>query len=81
MFCGYSIPKGNKYDSSTMIHDGELYTWKAHQSCSQLALALDMYDMCDEGVTGDGFVFDENSVTVMEPKNGPGVANAIASYI
>lgn len=55
-FCGDIISVGEKYNRQTNIYDGSIYDWVSHCECSQLASELDMYDDCDEGLDGDGFV-------------------------
>jgi len=54
-FCGDKIRKGETYYSSTHKHDGEVYEWKTHVHCANLADRLKMYENCDEGVTEDDF--------------------------
>jgi hypothetical protein len=54
-YCYGVIKKGEVYESQTNTFEGELYTWKAHLSCQELASKLNMFDHCDEGVTADDF--------------------------
>lgn len=54
-FCGEKIRVGEIYLKSTHKRD-ELYDWKTHRYCSNLAAKLKMYDYADEGVTHDDFV-------------------------
>lgn len=53
-FCGQKIPKGYTYMKSTHVYDG-IYDWKTHKQCSEIAIKLNMYEDCDEGLTGDMF--------------------------
>ena len=54
-YCGDVIPKGEKYESSFMKAFGDVYEWKNHIQCSEIASKLDMFDNCDEGLDEDGF--------------------------
>lgn len=54
-FCGEKIKKGETYNKSTHVCDGDLYDWKSHKYCAELAVKMKMYDDCDEGVTEDYF--------------------------
>jgi hypothetical protein len=54
-FCFAKIKIGSVYDLQTNIFDGDIYTWKAHKRCSQIAEKLKMYDYADEGVTSEDF--------------------------
>jgi hypothetical protein len=54
-FCGDKIIVGEKYIKSTHVFDGQIYDWKTHKYCYELANKLKMYDDCDEGVTQDIF--------------------------
>ncbi len=54
-FCGEKIEVGQGYLKSTHKYDGEVYDWKTHKQCSDLADKLNMYEDADEGVTGDMF--------------------------
>lgn len=53
--CGLRIEVGEKYDWSKNVYDRELYEFKMHLSCLELANKLDMFDECDEGLTSDDF--------------------------
>ena len=55
-FCAEKILKGDKYIKSTHKQDGDLYDWKTHDYCAELASKMKMYDDADEGVTGDMFM-------------------------
>jgi hypothetical protein len=57
-FCSGEIMIGQTYLRSTHVYDGDIYNWKSHKYCSQLADRLNMYDECefDEGLTSDGFM-------------------------
>lgn len=49
-FCCEKIKKGEVYNSQTNVYDGDIYVWKTHKKCSEIAAELRMYDNCDEGV-------------------------------
>lgn len=59
-FCGEVIHVGEKYNRQTNVYDGRIYDWVSHCDCSKLACELDMFDDCDEGLDGDGFVDNLN---------------------
>lgn len=54
-FCAEKITVGEIYIKSTHKHDGEVYDWKAHKHCSDIAARLKMYDDAEDGVTDDHF--------------------------
>lgn len=54
-FCGLIIKIGEVYELQRNISGGTLYLWKSHLSCTEIASKLDMFDNCDEGVTGEDF--------------------------
>lgn len=54
-YCGLKIKAGETYTNQTNIFE-DLYHWKSHKSCDDLADELGMFeDVDDEGLTGDGF--------------------------
>jgi fructose 1,6-bisphosphatase len=53
--CGSKISIGDTYMTSTHKSDGDIYAWKTHKHCSEIADRLKMYEECDEGLTGDDF--------------------------
>lgn len=55
-FCGEIITKGTLYEKSTHKNDGNVYDWKSHKHCSDLASRLKMYDDAEEGVSQDCFM-------------------------
>ena len=55
MFCTQSIEKGSKYYKSVHKLD-EVYTWRTHVHCAELASKLGMYDNTDDGLTTDMFI-------------------------
>lgn len=55
-FCNGKINKGDKYLKSTHKSDGDIYDWKTHDYCSELASKMKMYDDADEGVTQEMFM-------------------------
>lgn len=73
-FCLGLILVGEKYKAQFNNYDGNVYTWKSHLYCCEIASKLKMYDECDEGVTDEDFyeyisneyneVVDENDTTI-----------------
>ena len=57
-FCGEKIYKGDTYIKSTHKNEGEVYDWKTHDRCSELADKMKMYEDADEGVSQE--IFMEN---------------------
>lgn len=55
-FCCGIIKKGEIYLRSTHKMDGDIYSWKTHEHCAELAHKLHMYDDCDEGLTTENFI-------------------------
>ena len=55
-YCGDTIEKGETYDWSKHIYDGELYEWKCHKRCAFLAAELWDYADPDEGMSEDLFM-------------------------
>lgn len=53
-YCSLKIRVGETYERSTHKYD-DIYTWKAHKHCYQIADKLKMFDDADEGVTQDFF--------------------------
>lgn len=54
-FCGGKIEKGTQYQRQGIVFEHRVYTWKSHYRCLDLCSKLNMYDNCDDGVTGDDF--------------------------
>lgn len=55
-FCCEKIRPGEVYTTSTHKQDGQIYDWKSHKHCSEIASRLKMYENCyDEGLTADSF--------------------------
>src|SRR5678816_3971639 len=54
-FCADKIKVGESYIKSTHKHDGDLYDWKTHKHCANIAHRLNMYDNADDGVTDEHF--------------------------
>ncbi len=54
-FCGYPILTKMIYNRATYVYSGEIYSWKTHKKCGDIASKLNMYDDCSEGLTGDDF--------------------------
>lgn len=55
-FCEEKIMKGDNYIKSTHKHDGDIYDFKTHDYCAELASKMKMYDDADEGLTQEGFM-------------------------
>lgn len=56
-FCIGKITSGEKYNSATISHGDEFYTWKTHLKCGIIATKLDMYEDEPDGVTS--FMFQD----------------------
>ena len=54
-FCGLPIQIGETYELQINSSEGTLYSWKSHLSCNEIAVKLDMYDSCDDGLDCEGF--------------------------
>lgn len=64
-FCCEKIRKDEKYITSTHKYDGQVYDWKTHIHCNNIADRLRMYDHCQEydcGVTEEYFQTEINEV-------------------
>ena len=48
-FCNTKINKGERYHIQTNVADNDIWTWKSHISCKEIARKLKMFDECDEG--------------------------------
>lgn len=55
MWCGGIINKGEKYERSTHVYEGQIYDWVNHISCRLLSYALEMWDYVDEGLSSEDF--------------------------
>jgi hypothetical protein len=53
-FCGGKIEIGAAYFDATYV-DCDLFSWKTHTHCAEIAEKLRMYDECDEGVSESDF--------------------------
>lgn len=53
--CNCSIGIGEKYIRQTNIMDGKLYDWTCHTDCMDVAMDLEMFNFCDEGLTDEEF--------------------------
>lgn len=53
--CGCNIEPGQRYVSQSCVDEGEFWEAKSHSECTTLASYLDMYDGCDDSVTGETF--------------------------
>ncbi|MCP4764394.1 MAG: hypothetical protein GY870_21650 [archaeon] len=55
-WCGLKIKKGEKHQSQALKDNGEIYNWRNHIRCAEIAKKLEMFDYCDgEGLTKDAF--------------------------
>ncbi len=54
-WCNCAIEKGELYDWSKHVFDGDFYEWHSHLSCSRVASAIWDYVDPDEGMTEDEF--------------------------
>lgn len=55
-WCELPIIIGEQYESSVNESEGELYTWKNHVSCREIAEKLKMYnEYWDEGLSIESF--------------------------
>jgi hypothetical protein len=76
-FCDEKILAGETYISSTHTYYGDIYTWKCHQLCNDIADKLRMYDDCDEGLTMDDFMeCIKNEYTNIDPEGDKTPAKA-----
>ena len=55
-FCAGLIPRGDKYHYQVIVNDGDIYTWKSHLHCDEIANVMDMYDFAyDDGLDAYSF--------------------------
>lgn len=54
-YCNGIIPKGDTYNYSTHVYEGEIYAWKSHIKCQKVAEELNMFDDLYEGLTEADF--------------------------
>lgn len=55
-YCSQKIHPGESYEKQTINYDGDIYTWKNHPQCQQLAEHFRMFDdSSDEALTGEEF--------------------------
>jgi hypothetical protein len=50
-YCDGVIKRGETYIKQSVVFDGRMYSWKSHFRCNAIAIKLNMFDDCDEGVT------------------------------
>ena len=50
MYCNGVIPIGEKYSRDTLVYEGTVYDWIAHEDCCTVANLLDMFSKVDEGL-------------------------------
>ena len=53
-FCGCKIQVGELYHVGVFKND-DIYRWKSHITCDELAVKMDMYDGWGDGVTAEEF--------------------------
>lgn len=51
-YCRKPINIGEKYNRCTLVHDGDLYEFKSHEHCHELAYHIEDYG---DGITADDF--------------------------
>jgi len=55
-YCGLKIEKGSNYEISNFADCGDIWTWKSHEKCTQIAHKLNMFECTfTEGLTGEMF--------------------------
>ena len=54
-FCGNKIPRGETYNYSTHVFDGQVYSWRSHAKCDDLCSAIWDFVDPDEGMTYELF--------------------------
>lgn len=53
-WCGMAITKGEKYETSLLKNDGDVYRWKSHIRCIKLVSSVNIeYD--GDGITQEDF--------------------------
>lgn len=53
-YCLLPISKGTKYEKSFLRGD-DVYNWKSHLHCIELANKMNMWEWVDEGLTAEDF--------------------------
>ena len=54
-YCGEAIEKGEVYDWSKFVYDGDIYEWHCHQKCGSVAGDIWDYADPDEGMDEELF--------------------------
>lgn len=54
-YCSQKIAKGEKHHRAYMKFDNEMYTWRSHLKCAELAVIIRDVVNPDEGLTHDDF--------------------------
>lgn len=54
-YCNATIEKGEEYEWSKLAYEGEVYEWKSHISCKEIAVEIWDYVEPDEGMTEEDF--------------------------
>ena len=54
-YCDQTIEKGEVYDWSKHVYDGDLYEWKSHKKCSLIVSEIWDYVDPDEGMSENDF--------------------------
>jgi len=49
-YCRGEIAEGSGYRSEQTVYEGEIYTWKSHFDCHDLAAEYNKIIGCDEGI-------------------------------
>lgn len=55
-YCGEPIEKGDLYEWTKEIFDGEFYEWKCHPECAAIASVIWDYVEPDDGMHSDEFL-------------------------
>lgn len=58
MLCNCKIAKGQRYYRQTCVYDAAPYDWIEHEECRAIAIELDMFSNCDDGLNNDIFTAD-----------------------
>jgi hypothetical protein len=54
-YCGLKIEKGEMYLTATYKESGNVYVWKSHIECSELAYKLEWFGDNNEGLSAEHF--------------------------
>ncbi|MFM7008628.1 MAG: hypothetical protein ACKO0Z_04755 [Betaproteobacteria bacterium] len=54
-FCLGWIEKGEKYIRSTIVGDGQIWTWISHIECDKITKSLNLFDYFRDGIDCNSF--------------------------